>query len=269
MPLDKSPGPDGFNGNFLRKCWPLIKTQFYKLCDDFYAGKLDLHSINTTYITLIPKHQEPEPINDYRPISLVSLTLKFLTKILANRLQDVIIPLIHKNQYGFIKGRTIHDILAWAFEYIHLCHKSKNEIIIVKIDFEKAFDKVEYSAILRMLKQLGFGSRWLGWIGNILSSASTSVLLNGVPGKLSNVKELLGRVTLSHLSYSFLHQNCYNMKSIMPSTWVNSPCPWTTRLAWNILSFNMLMIPSSSCLLVSTNYTPSKASSTSFLLQQG
>ena len=179
----------------------MIKTQFYILCDDFSAGKLDLHSIILAYITLIPKNQEPEFVNNYRPISLVSLTLKFLTKILANRLQDVIIPFIHKNQYGFIKGRMIHDCLAWAFEYIHLCHKSKNEIIIVKIDFEKAFDKVEYSAILRMLKQLGFGSRWLGWIDNILSSASTSVILNGVPGKIINVKEVLGRVIHFHYSY--------------------------------------------------------------------
>jgi hypothetical protein len=67
-------------------------------------------------------------------------------------MQRVIIPAIHKNQYGFIKSRRIHNCLAWAFEYIHLCQKSKKEIVIVKLDFEKAFDKVEYNAILLMLK---------------------------------------------------------------------------------------------------------------------
>ena len=98
-------------------------------------------------------------------------------------MQKVIIPAIHKNQYGFIKTITIHDFLAWAFEYIHLCQKSKREIIILKHDFEKAFDKVEYSSILLMLKHMGFGERWLRWTKSILFSASTTVLLNGVPGK--------------------------------------------------------------------------------------
>jgi hypothetical protein len=97
-------------------------------------------------------------------------------------------PDIHINQYGFIKNRTIHDCLGWAFEYIHLCHQSKKEIVILKLDFEKAFDKVEYSAILLMLKHLGFGDIWLNWINCILQSASTSVLLNGVPGKKIHCK---------------------------------------------------------------------------------
>jgi hypothetical protein len=158
MPSDKSPGPDGFNGAFLKRCWPIVKEEFHKLCHDFHSGNLDIQSINSAFITLIPKKDSLEVVNDYRPISLVSMALKFLTKILANRMQKIIIPAIHRNQYGFIKNRTIHDCLAWAFEYIHLCHQSKKEIVILKLDFEKAFDKVEYSAILLMLKHLGFGN---------------------------------------------------------------------------------------------------------------
>jgi len=154
----------------------------------FHSGNLDLTSINTAYITLIPKVQNPEKAADYRPISLVSIGLKIITKILANRLQKVIIPLIHVNQYGFIKSRTIQDCISWAFEYLNICHKSKKEIVIIKIDFEKAFDMVEYNAILEMLKHMGFGEVFVGWIRKILSSASTSVILNGVPGKTIRCK---------------------------------------------------------------------------------
>jgi retron-type reverse transcriptase len=167
----------------MKKYWPSIKQQFYQLCDAFHAGNLDLQSINTAFITLIPKIDSPETPADFRPISLVSMALKIITKLLANRLQKVIIPLIHKNQYGFIKTRNIQDCLAWAFEYLDICHKSKKEVVIIKIDFEKAFDKVEFSAITYMLKHLGFNPIFINWIKMILESASTSIILNGVPGK--------------------------------------------------------------------------------------
>jgi hypothetical protein len=81
------------------------------------------------------------------------------TKVLANRIQKVLKGLIHKNYYGFIETRTIQDYLAWALEYIHLCHKSRKDLIILKVDFEKAFDKVEHEAIVKILWAKGFGER--------------------------------------------------------------------------------------------------------------
>ena len=124
IPLDKAPGPDGFNGMFLKKCWPLIKEDFYKLCQDFFDGNVNLESINNSYITLIPKVPTPETVNDFRPISLLNCSIKLLTKILAERLQKIILLLLHANQYGFIKSRTIQDCIAWCFEYIHQCQQS-------------------------------------------------------------------------------------------------------------------------------------------------
>jgi retron-type reverse transcriptase len=96
--------------------------------------------------------------------------------------------LVHKNQYGFIKGRIIQDCLAWAYEYIHLCHISKKEIIVLKLDFEKAFDTVEHELILQVLSHRGFGPKLLGWVRNILQSGTSSVLLNGVLGKTFHCK---------------------------------------------------------------------------------
>jgi hypothetical protein len=125
FPHNKSPGPDGFNAEFLQKCWPIIKKDFYDLCNQFHQGNLCLESINSCYITLVPKKDDASTVHDYRPISLLNCTLKLITKLLANRLQLVIMDLIHENQYGFIKSRTIQDCLAWSYEYIHLCHKSK------------------------------------------------------------------------------------------------------------------------------------------------
>jgi hypothetical protein len=109
--------------------------------------------------------------------------LKLITKLIADRLQAVIIPLIHKNQYGFIKTRTIQDCLAWAFEYIDQYQQSRKELFILKLDFEKAFDTIEHATICKMMERLGFSPIWINWVQRILDSGSTSVLLNGVPRK--------------------------------------------------------------------------------------
>jgi retron-type reverse transcriptase len=125
------------------------------------GGGLNLEHINGFFITLVPKKDNPRTVNDYMLISLLNSSLKLLTKILANRLQQVIQLVIHSNQYGFIKGRTIQDCVAWAFQFLHLYHHSKKEIIILKLDFEKAFDMAEHSVILSMFRHKGSSEHWI------------------------------------------------------------------------------------------------------------
>lgn len=87
MPADKAPGPDGFNGMFLKKCWDIIKEDIYALCFDFFNGSLSLEAINFSFITLVPKVHNPTSTNNFRPISLLNCVLKIITKLLADRLQ--------------------------------------------------------------------------------------------------------------------------------------------------------------------------------------
>ena len=129
-----------------------------------------MENLNTSFITLVPKKCSPEQISDYRPISLTNCGLKFITKLLADRLQLKMLECIHKNQYGFIKGKSIHDCLAWSFEYLHQCKASKRRVIVLKLDFEKAFDSIEHDTMYMMLQALGFPRAFIEWVKNILES---------------------------------------------------------------------------------------------------
>jgi hypothetical protein len=209
MPTDRAPEPDGFNGRFLKKCWPIIQTEFYRLAEEFNDGNLKLQNINGSYITLVPKVACPVGVDDFRPISLTNVCLKFLTKLAANRLHGRILECVSKNQYGFLRKRSIQDRLAWSFEYIYLCHASKKPIVILKLDFAKAFDTIEHEVIIQVMQHLGFNEKWIVWIREILSSGTSAILLNGVPGKQFACKRGFGKAILSRLYYISLARICY------------------------------------------------------------
>jgi hypothetical protein len=76
---------------------------------------VSLESINSSFITLIPKVESPTSPSDFRPISLLNSVLKILTKLLANRLQKIILKLVHKNQYGFAEEKVYSRLSRLVF----------------------------------------------------------------------------------------------------------------------------------------------------------
>jgi hypothetical protein len=84
LPNNKAPSLDGFNNEFLKKCWHFIKDDFYALCSAFQDNSVCLQSINDSLITLIPKIDGAQKVGDFRPIYLLNCTIKLITKLLAN-----------------------------------------------------------------------------------------------------------------------------------------------------------------------------------------
>jgi hypothetical protein len=118
-----------FNSDFLKICWPIIKANLYSLYQCFHNNNEFLQRINHSYIVFIPKKDDPLKVWDFRPIYLLNSRIKLITKILANRLQQIIPKFAHLNQYGFLRGHSIQDYLAGPTG-IYISAPNKKEMVI-------------------------------------------------------------------------------------------------------------------------------------------
>ncbi|XP_071688860.1 uncharacterized protein [Rutidosis leptorrhynchoides] len=177
---DKAPGPDGFNFAFIKKYWDILKDEVISSVAVAFNRKIMPRGMGLAFFfTLIPKVKNPSFIKDYRPISLIGVMYKIITKILAMRLVKVLDKIIGKEQSYFITGRQILDGPLILNETIEWYKRRKEKLLILKIDFEKAYDTVNWEFLDYMLRILGFGTVWRSWVRMVLVSARTSILVNG------------------------------------------------------------------------------------------
>ncbi|KAJ0491837.1 putative RNA-directed DNA polymerase [Helianthus annuus] len=178
---DRAPGPDGFTMKFIKKFWDVFEQDFKNLLEFFHKeGRINVGS-SSSFITLIPKSKDPVELNNYRPINLVGVISKVISKVLANRLKMVISTVISDSQSAFLKDKFILDGPLIVNELISWCKRCKRKAFLLKIDFEKAYDNVNWSFVVEIMKQMGFPELWCSWIWGILNSARSSVLVNGSP----------------------------------------------------------------------------------------
>lgn len=135
-----------------------------KLITKLNQEKARMDKLSYINIVLISKKNTAEYIIDYRPISLLISTVKIILKILANRLAPKLPELVGKYQTGFIK-RSILDGIVITHEVVHQM-KEKRRGFSLKLDFEKAYNKVNWDCLIEILRARKFGLRWTSWIEN-------------------------------------------------------------------------------------------------------
>ncbi|WZZ88076.1 hypothetical protein YC2023_116655 [Brassica napus] len=179
---DKAPGPDGFSASFYQTYWDIIGDDVTTEVGNFFNTSTLDGRYNETHVRLIPKTRGAKKVADYRPIALCSTHYKIIAKFLTNRLQPVLQTIISKNQSTFVKGRAISDNVLITHEVLHYLQTSGAQVrcaMAVKTDMSKAYDRIEWSFLARVLERLGFHPTWTSWIMECIQSVSYSILVNG------------------------------------------------------------------------------------------
>ncbi|XP_058774265.1 secreted RxLR effector protein 78-like [Vicia villosa] len=150
---------------------------------EFYRNGRMVEGANSSFIVLIPKKCNPSKNLDYRPIALIGCIYKVISKVLANKLKKVIGLIISESQSAFLSKRQILDGILIANEIADEARRKKKELLMFKVDFEKAYDSVDLNFLDCVMIRMGFYEKWRHSIAKCLKSSAVFILVNGSPTK--------------------------------------------------------------------------------------
>lgn len=177
----KAPGPDGLQPVFFQRYWNYTSEAVCNIVRNAFSTGLVPEGLNSTLISLIPKVEHPETFSQFRPISLCNVVFTIITKVLVQRIRPLLNGLISPFQSSFVPGRQTTDNIIVLQEAIHSLHRRKGKVgdMIVKLDLEKAYDRMSWFFLEDTLHSMNFPSRWIQLIMRCVTSCQMQILWNG------------------------------------------------------------------------------------------
>ena len=180
MECNKTPGSDGLPAEFYKVFWSDISNLFLNSINYAYRSGLLSVTKRRGIIKLIPKKDaEPNLIKNWRPISLLNCDYKIVAKAIANKFKQVIPNIINYDQTGFLKGRFIGENIRLIDGIIKYTAAKNIPGLLLFLDFEKAFDTVEWPFLQKTLQYYNFGQSAINWIKLFYHNTESCILNNG------------------------------------------------------------------------------------------
>ena len=180
----KAPRPDGMPPLFYQQFWPTIGEEVSDVVLECLNSGSISPSLNLTFITLIPKVKSPTKVSKYHPIALCNILYKLISKVLANRLKKILPNLISESQSAFQPSKAISDNILVAFKTLHHMKNQKSKkagFMVMKLNMSKAYNRAEWSFLVKIMEKMGFCDKWLSLIFECISTVSYLILVNGEP----------------------------------------------------------------------------------------
>jgi hypothetical protein len=178
-----TPSPDGFQAEFYQIFWDTIKKDLMDLFSCLHAGKLELFRLNFGETILLPKINEAERIQQFRPICLLTVSFKIFIEVATLRLNKVDDHVVRPSQTAFMQGRNIQNGVITLHETVHELHSKKLNGVILKLDFEKDYDKVKWSFLQQTMRMKGFWDELRALINSFVSRSSVAIKVNDDIGR--------------------------------------------------------------------------------------
>ena len=189
LPNGKTCGNDGLPIEFYKAFWTRIENIYVGMLKETYDKKKLHHTARIGVINLIPKqYKNTKYLKHLRPITLLQSDYKIIEKVIANRLEPAMHQVINCDQRGFMKGRRICTNIRMIFELMQHAEKENIEAIILQLDFQKCFDKIDFSAIFGSLQYFGIPDYLVNWARILYTDFQACTQNNGHFSRRFNVE---------------------------------------------------------------------------------